>query len=90
MQQNQAYFVLWRHETIFCNDRATIIMVGRKRSRKYREPSGRVQRDPAVSRINIAKLFPHRRGLSDKDVIDPKAETQFGGFGHLSGALRRP
>jgi len=55
-------------------------MVGRKRSRKYREPSGRVQRDPAVSRINVAKLFPHRRGLSDKDVIDPKAETQFGRF----------
>ena len=55
-------------------------MVGRKRARKYREPSGRVQRDPAVSKLDLARQLKHRAGLSDEDVVDPRAESQFGRF----------
>jgi hypothetical protein len=33
-----------------------------------------------MSREAVARQLRHRAGLSDKDVIDPKAETQFGRF----------
>ena len=55
-------------------------MVGRKRKRGYREPSGRAQRDPAVSKLDLARKLKHRTGLSDKNVVDPRAESQFGRF----------
>lgn len=73
--------VEWRRETILCQQGALSIMVGRKRKRNcYRERNGQPQRVPRLSQVDIARQMPHRSGLSDKDVIDQKAESQFGRF----------
>lgn len=81
MQQNRAFsYVEWRRETILCQQGALSIMVGRKRKRGYREPSGRAQRQPSISKLDLARQLRHRVGLSDENVIDPRAESQFGRF----------
>ncbi len=55
-------------------------MVGRKRKRGYREPNGRPQREPSISKLDLARHLRHRDGLSDENVVDPRAESQFGRF----------
>jgi len=80
LNSNSFQYVEWRRETILCQQGALQIMVGRKRKRGYREPNGRVQREPAISKLDLARQLIHRAGLSDDNVVDPRAESQFGRF----------